>query len=120
MCVCCMPTHSGVQTSETDQMIQADSVMRILFTVFCSLSCPYIHPQKGFTPLHVAAKYGQLEVANLLLQKKAAPDAAGKVGEHMHTSLHICIVMQHLYESPCAFHNTAWSYPKCSLDVDFT
>lgn len=35
--------------------------------------------QKGFTPLHVAAKYGKLEVANLLLQKSASPDAAGKV-----------------------------------------
>uniref|UniRef100_A0A452QE96 Uncharacterized protein n=1 Tax=Ursus americanus TaxID=9643 RepID=A0A452QE96_URSAM len=32
-----------------------------------------------FTPLHVAAKYGKLEVANLLLQKSASPDAAGKV-----------------------------------------
>ncbi len=49
------------------------------------LSLPHIHPQKGFTPLHVAAKYGQLEVTNLLLQKKAAPDAAGKVGEQMQT-----------------------------------
>lgn len=37
--------------------------------------------QKGFTPLHVAAKYGKLEVANLLLQKNASPDAAGKVGQ---------------------------------------
>lgn len=36
--------------------------------------------QKGFTPLHVAAKYGKIEVANLLLQKSAPPDAAGKVG----------------------------------------
>lgn len=38
--------------------------------------------QKGFTPLHVAAKYGKLEVANLLLQKSASPDAAGKVRGH--------------------------------------
>lgn len=35
--------------------------------------------QKGFTPLHVAAKYGKIEVANLLLQKGAPPDASGKV-----------------------------------------
>lgn len=35
--------------------------------------------QKGFTPLHVAAKYGKIEVANLLLQKNAPADAAGKV-----------------------------------------
>lgn len=39
----------------------------------------FLSPQKGFTPLHVAAKYGNMEVANLLLQKNAAPDAAGKV-----------------------------------------
>lgn len=29
--------------------------------------------------MHVAAKYGKIEVANLLLQKNAPPDAAGKV-----------------------------------------
>lgn len=57
----------------------------IFFLFSLLLSLPHIHPQKGFTPLHVAAKYGQLEVANLLLQKKAAPDAAGKVGEQMQT-----------------------------------
>lgn len=37
--------------------------------------------QKGFTPLHVAAKYGSLEVAKLLLQRRAPPDSAGKVCE---------------------------------------
>lgn len=35
--------------------------------------------QKGFTPLHVAAKYGSLDVAKLLLQQKALSDDAGKV-----------------------------------------
>lgn len=39
----------------------------------------FLSPQKGFTPLHVAAKYGNMEVANLLLQRNASPDAAGKV-----------------------------------------
>lgn len=37
--------------------------------------------QKGFTPLHVAAKYGSLDVAQLLLQRKALPDDAGKVNQ---------------------------------------
>lgn len=41
--------------------------------------CCCVCLQKGFTPLHVAAKYGKMEVANLLLQKNAPPDAAGKV-----------------------------------------
>ena len=36
-------------------------------------------PQKGFTPLHVASKYGRLDLAALLLSRRAAPDAAGKV-----------------------------------------
>lgn len=35
--------------------------------------------QKGFTPLHVAAKYGSLDVAQLLLHRRVAADSAGKV-----------------------------------------
>lgn len=35
--------------------------------------------QKGFTPLHVAAKYGSLDVAKLLLHRRVAADSAGKV-----------------------------------------
>ena len=35
--------------------------------------------KKGFTPLHLAAKYGNLSVAKLLLQKDSPVDAQGKV-----------------------------------------
>lgn len=35
--------------------------------------------KKGFTPLHLAAKYGNLNVAKLLLQKDSPVDAQGKV-----------------------------------------
>uniref|UniRef100_A0A4W5MHZ4 Ankyrin 2 n=1 Tax=Hucho hucho TaxID=62062 RepID=A0A4W5MHZ4_9TELE len=42
--------------------------------------------QKGFTPLHVASKYGSLDVTKLLLQKRAPPDSAGKNGL---TPLHV-------------------------------
>lgn len=38
-----------------------------------------LSPQKGFTPLHVAAKYGKVDVAELLLAHDAHPNAAGKV-----------------------------------------
>lgn len=55
----------------------------VIKAIFWKLKVSFLS-QKGFTPLHVAAKYGQLEVANLLLQKKAAPDAAGKVGKQIH------------------------------------
>lgn len=52
-------------------------IQHTCFSLFLSMNC--LSLQKGFTPLHVAAKYGKIEVANLLLQKQAAPDAAGKV-----------------------------------------
>ncbi|KAF6733817.1 Ankyrin-2 [Oryzias melastigma] len=42
--------------------------------------------KKGFTPLHVAAKYGSLDVAKLLLQRRALLDDAGKNGL---TPLHV-------------------------------
>ena len=35
--------------------------------------------KKGFTPLHLAAKYGNIKVAKLLLQKDVDVDAQGKV-----------------------------------------
>lgn len=43
------------------------------------MRCMVLSLQKGFTPLHVAAKYGSLDVAKLLLQRRAPPDSAGKV-----------------------------------------
>jgi hypothetical protein len=41
-----------------------------------------VSPQKGFTPLHVAAKYGKVRLAELLLEHDAHPNAAGKVNLH--------------------------------------
>ena len=35
--------------------------------------------KRGFTPLHLAAKYGNMKVAKLLLQKDAPVDSQGKV-----------------------------------------
>lgn len=35
--------------------------------------------KKGFTPLHLASKYGNIKVTKLLLQKQAPVDAPGKV-----------------------------------------
>lgn len=35
--------------------------------------------KNGFTPLHIAAKYGNTNVAGILLQKDVKIDAQGKV-----------------------------------------
>uniref|UniRef100_A0A674P0J3 Ankyrin 3 n=1 Tax=Takifugu rubripes TaxID=31033 RepID=A0A674P0J3_TAKRU len=56
------------------------------FSLFVDSASYFIFSQKGFSPLHVAAKYGKMEVASLLLHKRAAPDAAGKSGL---TPLHV-------------------------------
>lgn len=39
--------------------------------------------KNGFTPLHIAAKYGNMNVANILLQKDSKLDVQGKVRAHL-------------------------------------
>jgi len=48
--------------------------------------------QKGFTALHIAAKYGSLRVANVLLKKNANPNVDGKNGL---TPLHVAAHYNH-------------------------
>jgi len=40
---------------------------------------PKATTKNGFTPLHIAAKYGNINVANMLLQKESKLDIQGKV-----------------------------------------
>lgn len=61
-------------------------VGRVLTTLSTGAAAPpsrvltaCVSPQKGFTPLHVAAKYGKVRLAELLLEHDAHPNAAGKV-----------------------------------------
>jgi len=48
--------------------------------------------KKGFTPLHLAAKYGNLKVSRLLITRGAAVDAEGKNGV---TPLHVAAHYDH-------------------------
>lgn len=52
--------------------------------IFCRLAF-----QKGFTPLHIAAKYGNAKVTKLLLQKNGNPNVEGKNGlAPLHVATH--------------------------------
>lgn len=57
-----------------------------LFNRFLFLDSRYSYSQNGVTSLHVAAHYDHVNVALLLLEKKASPHAAAKNG---YTPLHI-------------------------------
>ena len=48
--------------------------------------------KKGFTPLHLASKYGNLKVTRLLLSREAPVDAEGKNGV---TPLHVAAHYDH-------------------------
>lgn len=48
--------------------------------------------KKGFTPLHLASKYGNIKVTKLLLQKQAPVDAQGKVSSISLTNLELKVV----------------------------
>ena len=66
--------------------------------------------QKGFTPLHIAAKYGHIKVARLLLQKDADPNVQGKNGLtplHVATHYNNVNVALLLLESGASPHVTA-------------
>lgn len=60
--------------------------------------------QKGFTPLHIAAKYGNIKVARLLLQKDANPDVQGKNGL---TPLHVATHYNHVNVAQLLLENKA-------------
>uniref|UniRef100_A0A8C5U805 Ankyrin-1 n=1 Tax=Malurus cyaneus samueli TaxID=2593467 RepID=A0A8C5U805_9PASS len=73
---------------------------------------PPVLQQKGFTPLHVAAKYGKVDVAELLLAHDAHPNAAGKNGL---TPLHVAVhhnnleIVKLLLPKGSSPHNSAWN-----------
>ncbi|XP_030394414.1 ankyrin-1 isoform X6 [Gopherus evgoodei] len=70
-----------------------------------------LHDQ-GFTPLHVAAKYGKVDVARVLLEHDAHPNAAGKNGL---TPLHVAVhhnnleIVRLLLPKGSSPHCSAWN-----------
>lgn len=51
------------------------------------ISAVFFSSQSGFTPLHIAAHYGNINVATLLLNRAAAVDFTARVRTHQCTSL---------------------------------
>ena len=55
------------------------NVMRVLVCFYVCLVRVFSNPQSGFTPLHIAAHYGNINVATLLLNRGAAVDFMARV-----------------------------------------
>uniref|UniRef100_A0AAX7VRS1 Ankyrin 1, erythrocytic b n=1 Tax=Astatotilapia calliptera TaxID=8154 RepID=A0AAX7VRS1_ASTCA len=53
---------------------------RIAMSTFLFLFCPCFFLQNGYTPLHIAAKQNQMEVASCLLQNGASPNSESLQG----------------------------------------
>jgi len=68
--------------------------------------------QKGFTPLHVAAKYGHLRAARLLLKRGSDPNVEGRNGL---TPLHVATHYSHIAVALMLMENGAT--PSCVAKV---
>uniref|UniRef100_A0A8C3EAD3 Ankyrin-1 n=1 Tax=Corvus moneduloides TaxID=1196302 RepID=A0A8C3EAD3_CORMO len=118
---CCKRPHpAGPRLSRL--VAQCPCHRRGSLLLCCSRRQHYLHlyhpvmgclsPQKGFTPLHVAAKYGKVDVAELLLAHDAHPNAAGKNGL---TPLHVAVhhnnleIVKLLLPKGSSPHNSAWN-----------
>lgn len=75
--VVCQPqSYVRIPSSVNSQVNNEDLLV-------CSVSCAPSH-QSGFTPLHIAAHYGNINVATLLLNRGAAVDFMARVSWGFH------------------------------------
>nr|CAD7195407.1 unnamed protein product [Timema douglasi] len=84
------PVHRRhVANSLVEHYLAKTKVAAVLLEHGASLTAT---TKKGFTPLHLAAKYGNMKVAKLVLQRDAPVDAQGKNGV---TPLHVASHYDH-------------------------
>lgn len=77
-CDCCMPGKPKIKRVKVELCAVNAHVWP-----GCSSLCVCLFPpvlQSGFTPLHIAAHYGNVNVATLLLNRGAAVDFTARVG----------------------------------------
>lgn len=61
--------------------------VKYLLVLFC-----FVFFQSGFTPLHIAAHYGNINVATLLLNRGAAVDFTARVSVKSYLCL-VCLII---------------------------
>nr|CAD7397593.1 unnamed protein product [Timema poppensis] len=109
----CSPTFASKYTGLIRPVVELDftSIPQLAHVLSCHVIAKNLHlslnvaavllehgasltatTKKGFTPLHLAAKYGNMKVAKLVLQRDAPVDAQGKNGV---TPLHVASHYDH-------------------------
>lgn len=65
-------------------MVSNVNCVFVCFPCVCVCVAALVNWQSGFTPLHIAAHYGNINVATLLLNRGAAVDFMARVSLYRH------------------------------------
>jgi hypothetical protein len=110
----CWKQMSTKTPENASPVIIATAYVRVCVSFMCVCGCviAFSMYQKGFTALHIAAKYGHLRTARLLLKRGVDPNVEGRNGL---TPLHVATHYSHIAVALMLMENGA--NPCCAAKV---